>query len=108
MSELASMVAILVGITARLAIPILVTILAVYFLRRLDAHWQAEGQMLPAKVKKPACWEVMGCSPVQRKTCPGFASALPCWQARRTTSGYLREECLICKVFLKAPVPSTG
>jgi len=108
MSDLASMAAILVGIATRLAIPILVTTLAVYFLRRLDARWQAEGQLLPVKVNKPACWETMGCSLAQRKTCPGFASALPCWQARRTTSGYLREECLSCKVFLKAPVPSTG
>ena len=108
MNELYSAMAILAGIVVRLAIPILVTALAVYFLRRLDAHWQSEAKNAPVKVEKPECWKIKGCSPAQRKDCPGYISILPCWQARRLSNGYLRQECLECKVFLKAPVPRPG
>ncbi len=99
-------VAILIGVLVRLAIPILVTALAVYFLQRLDARWQTEAGNLPASIKKTSCWKIMGCSPTQRKNCPGYKSPLPCWQARRLPNGYLREECLGCKVFRTAPALS--
>lgn len=105
MADLNSLFAVLIGIASRLAFPIFVTALVVLLLRRLDAHWQAEGQKTPAPVEKPVCWEIMGCAPARQKDCPGYASRLPCWQARRAPNGYLREECLGCKVFLKAPVP---
>jgi hypothetical protein len=108
MTDLTGLLAVLTGIAVRLLIPILVTMAAVYFLRKLDAHWRAEGRKAPTGVMKPACWEIMGCSPARRKNCPGFVSALPCWQARRAPDGYLREQCLSCKVFLKAPAPSLG
>jgi hypothetical protein len=108
MSDFYAAIAILAGVAARVAIPILVTAVAVYFLRRLDAHWQSEGRNLPASVEKPLCWEIMGCSPARRKECPGYASVLPCWQARRTANGHLLDQCLACKVFLKAPAPSLG
>ena len=108
MSDLTAPIALLAGLAARLALPILVTAVAVYVLRMLDAHWQNEARNRPAQqqaVEKPACWEVNGCSPEQRKDCPGYVSSLPCWQARRTANGYMREECLGCTVFLKAPAP---
>ncbi len=108
MADLDSVIAVLIGIASRLVLPILVTALVVYLLRLMDAHWQAEGQEPITPVEKPVCWEIMGCSPAQQKACPGYASVLPCWQARRTSNGYLREQCLGCKVFLKAPVPSVG
>jgi hypothetical protein len=103
-----AVLAVLAGVAVRLAIPILFTAMVVYFLRRIDQQWQAEGKAVPAVALKPACWETMGCSPARRRDCPGYQSALPCWQARRTSSGYLRDECLACKVFLKAPAPSLG
>jgi hypothetical protein len=108
MNDLYSVIAVLAGIAARIALPILVTALAVHFLRRLDARWQSEAKNVPSRAEKPACWEIMGCSPARRKDCPGYVSALPCWQARRLSNGYLREECLACKVFLKAPAASPG
>ncbi len=98
--------AILLGIAARLVIPLFVTLVAVFFLRRLDARWQKEGRNPPARVEKPACWEIMGCPPEASKECIGRTSPLPCWQAQRTANGYLREQCLTCKVFQKAPAPS--
>src|SRR5512133_2200835 len=111
MNELLAPIALLVGVASRLVIPLLVTAVAVYVLRMLDAHWQNEARNSPARqqvIEKPACWEINGCSPEQRKDCPGYVSALPCWQARRTANGYMREECLGCRVFQKAPAPTTA
>lgn len=105
MEELRVLLAILIGIASRLAFPILITAIAVFFLRRLDARWQSEGQHAPVKVQKPACWEINGCPPARSAECPGRTSPLPCWQALRTDNGYLREECLGCAIFVKAPAP---
>lgn len=105
MVDLYGLITVLIGIAIRLAFPIFITALIVVLLRGLDAHWQAEARTSPAPVEKPACWEVMGCDPARLKDCPGYSSPLPCWQALRTSNGYLREQCLGCKVFLKAPVP---
>ncbi len=106
METLSLWFALAVGIAARLVVPIFITMLAVYLLRRLDARWEHEAHAPAARVEKPACWEIMGCSPEASKECPGRLSALPCWQARRTSNGYLREQCLGCQIFLKAPAPS--
>lgn len=104
-----ALLAFLTGIVLRFAIPIGVTVLAIYFLRRLDARWQAEGQMiaetLPA-VEKPKCWEINDCPPEEVEKCPGYQSAQPCWQAFRTQDGHLKEQCLGCGVFQHAPVPA--
>jgi hypothetical protein len=106
MVDLNLLLAIVVGIAARLVIPIFVTILAVYFLRRVDARWQKEATIPPTRLEKPACWEIKGCSPEVSKHCAGRTSPLPCWQARRTANGYLSEQCLTCTIFLKAPAPT--
>ncbi len=107
MDYIANWIAVLIGIAARLVVPIFITLALVYLLRRLDANWQAEAQA-PAKVEKPACWEIKGCAPEQRDNCLGYSSPFPCWQARRTANGYLREECLACKVFVTAPAASAA
>ncbi len=108
MGDLYTVIAFLAVVAVRLAIPILITILVVQFLRILDARWQMEAESIPTLVEKPACWEVNNCPPDRRRSCPAYVSPLACWQVRRTDNGYLREECLTCKVFLKAPVPSLG
>lgn len=105
METLNSLLAITAGFLVRLAIPILVTALAVHYLRKLDEQWQAEAESIPLQVLKPECWKINECSPKARKACPGYKSSLPCWQARRLPNGYLREECLGCEVFRMAPVP---
>jgi len=96
---------VLIGLLVRLAIPILVTILLITLLRKLDARWQVEAKM-PVNIKKPECWKIKGCPPEQVTACKGAASPLPCWQAYRSPNGYLREECLTCKVFKDAPMPA--
>ena len=108
MSEFSAALAVVIGVVVRLAIPVVLTILIVQLLRIQDARWQREGEQVPRLVEKPVCWEVKNCPPDCRKNCPGFTSPLPCWQARRLANGYLREECLTCKIFLRAPAPSLG
>ncbi len=108
MTELYGTPAILAGIVLRLAIPVLITAIIVHFLRKLDERWQSEAKRAPAQVEKPACWEIMQCTPEQRRDCPAFTSPLPCWQVRRLANGYLREECLECKVFQTSPAPGVA
>lgn len=106
METLTSFLAILTGLLLRLAIPIAGTIILVYFLRKLDAHWQAEAQLAPQPAQKIECWKIKGCSPAQQKNCIGAGSHLPCWQAFRQPNGYLQEKCIACDVFINAPIPA--
>jgi hypothetical protein len=108
METIISTLAVITGFMLRLAIPIAITAVAIYFLRRLDAHWQAEAEteaLLPV-VEKPHCWETKDCTPEMRAICPGYSSQAPCWQAFRQENGYLQEKCLGCDVFRKAPIPA--
>jgi hypothetical protein len=106
METLTSLFAILTGLLLRLAIPIVGTLILVYFLRKLDAHWQAEAECIPVSVEKVKCWKIKGCSEEQRQHCVAAASPLPCWQAYRLPNGYLLEECTSCEVFTDAPGPT--
>lgn len=94
---------VLAGVALRLVIPFLITVLAVFFLRLLDSRWQSEGNKAALPVKKPECWKINNCSPALLKTCPGYLSPFPCWQAMRLPNGYLRDKCLDCKIFRSAP-----
>jgi hypothetical protein len=106
METLTSFLAILAGFLLRLAIPIAGTILLVYFLRKLDAHWQVEAQSLPQTTQKVECCKVKGCSPEQRENCAAASAPLPCWQVFRQPNGYLQEKCISCEVFINAPIPA--
>lgn len=107
MNDSGAALAVLVGLAVRLAIPILVTALAVFVLRKLDSRWQAEAKDLPLQVEKPECWKTKHCRPPDRKACAGFRSPLPCWQAFRKPNGYLDEKCLGCPVLAGAAVPAS-
>ncbi len=98
--------AVALGLLVRLAIPILVTVLVIAFLRRLDAAWQQEARYAPLKVEKPECWTTRECNPAQREVCPAARSPLPCWQVFRLPNGYLSEKCLTCDVLARAPLPA--
>lgn len=106
MNDFNTLFALLGGLALRLGIPILITVLAVYLLRKLDARWQHESEAHLSPVEKPECWTINNCPEEAREKCPGFLSPLPCWQVRRLSNGYLREECLACPVFRGAPVPA--
>lgn len=100
-----SLLAILTGLAVRLALPILLTVTAVYFLRKLDAYWQkqAEEELAhPAEVAQT--WDLKDCPIEKRSDHPVATSSLPCWQTHRLPNGYLNDDCLSCEVFHDAPV----
>lgn len=107
MDAITAILAVITGFALRLVIPIAITAVAIYFLRRLDTRWKAEAetQFPQLVVEKPKCWEINGCSAEMRATCSGYKSEQPCWQALRKKNGYLQDRCLGCDVFRKAPIP---
>ena len=69
------------GILLRIGIPLVVTLVVLYFLQRLDKRWQKEAKIIPAAVSGKPCWEINGCSQDQKKNCPAVAQPkIPCWQ----------------------------
>lgn len=106
METITSLTAIVAGLLLRLAIPILGTGILIYFLRKLDAHWQAEANLMPAHAQKLDCAKIKDCSKEQQQNCLAASSALPCWQVRRQPNGYLQEACISCEVFINAPIPA--
>ena len=106
---------IVIGILIRFGLPLAVTILVIWFFRRLDARWQAEAeqqlkaQATLAMVERIPCWDQRHCPPERRASCPAYAQKeVPCWQVHRDKIGRLQEACLGCDVFLKAPIPATA
>lgn len=97
------------GIVLRFGIPILVTGLAVWLLRRLDTRWTRDAEeqgLIRVTAKNPGCWEVHNCSEEKRSKCKAFQNQdVPCWHLLRDNSGNLQERCLGCDVFVKAPIP---
>ena len=105
----------------RLGIPIAVTVLIAWGLRRLDARWQAEaaaqqssravaaGDLAAAAVTSPLaaqqpCWELNNCSEAQRGNCPACAALdIPCWMARLRADGKLPARCYGCALFRTRP-----
>jgi hypothetical protein len=97
------------GLLLRIGVPLAVTILVFFLLRRLDEAWQKEARALPVVSSQRPCWEVKGCSEENRKNCPAPAHPkAPCWQVYRLKTGQLREECLGCEVFRLAPIPTVS
>ena len=105
METVTAILALLTGLLVRLAIPLSITAILIYGLRKLDARWQAEAQD-HTLIEKPKCWEVKSCSLEQKETCAASQSPMPCWQVYRLPNGYLRDECLSCAVFRHAPIPA--
>jgi hypothetical protein len=106
MNDTSTALAVLVGLSLRIAVPVLITIVAVLALSRLDRHWQSEAGPASAGVRKPQCWKTQSCSAEKRKDCPGYKSAQPCWQVFRQGNGYLDQKCLGCPVLVAAPIPN--
>jgi hypothetical protein len=107
MENLDTILVILIGLLLRFGLPMAITVVVVFILRKLDARWQAETEEVPPTVEmvSPHCWEIKNCMPEQMRECPTPTSTQPCWQVRRQKNGYLREECLTCQVFNQAPLP---
>ena len=96
------------GVFLRLIVPLLVTALIVYLLRKLDTRWQAEAEKEHQALVKDEmpCWKEQGL-PMDEIKVRAEKSDQPCWQTHRLSNGYLREACLDCEVFLDAPIPTS-
>jgi hypothetical protein len=107
MDTLGSILVVVAGVALRLLVPILVTALVVYGLRKLDARWQEEArnEKKTLVIDEMPCLKTQGISVEQMKLRAAL-SAQPCWQVQRSHTGHLKEECLNCEVFLDAPVPA--
>ncbi|MEW6242565.1 MAG: hypothetical protein AB1564_17325 [Chloroflexota bacterium] len=112
MEWFSTLTSLIIGFVLRFGLPIAVTIVIIHVLRRLDERWQAEAKaenqaaLVSARVNGKRCWEVKGCSNESLAQCPAAALQQPCWQTFRLPNGHLRETCLGCDVFLKAPAPT--
>ena len=108
--------AVIVGMfILRLGVPLAITLAVAYFLRRLDARWQAEAwaewqasqpqEEVSAtarglKVGKQPCWSLKGCDEAARAKCAAPKQPdIPCWLARRRSEGRLPAECYNCGLF---------
>ena len=95
---------ILIGLVLRLALPLTVTLVAVYFLRKLDAYWQQQAELERSQpAKEEEAWDLKDCPIEKRSSQPVLSSILPCWQTHRLPNGYLNDECLSCVTFRDAP-----
>jgi hypothetical protein len=95
-------------------VPLGVTLIVAYFLRRLDAKWQAEAwadweashsqeeiiaEARPLQPSEP-CWSLRGCDETARANCAAPKQPdIPCWLARRRSEGNLPAECYNCSQF---------
>jgi hypothetical protein len=105
---LTALAAYLTGLLLRIIVPVTVTALFVWLLRKLDGHWQSEAeQVRPRMVNSLPCWVMRNCPTERRAQCQAFLQHdVPCWQMFRDPGGHLREACLTCQVFRRAPVPA--
>lgn len=106
METLISFLMLIAGLLLRLAIPLALTAVLIFFLRRLDAHWQAEAELPQVRLEADECWKTQNNAVEKTQHTAAQESTLPCWQAKRLPNGYLREECLACEIFTEAPMPA--
>jgi hypothetical protein len=101
----------------RLGAPLAITLAVGYWLRRLDAKWEAESlarQAADSSVEEVAtesvrelfekpeqpCWIVKNCPASARERCPvSHHPAIPCWMARLRVEGRLTTNCYGCELF---------
>ena len=101
----------------RLVIPLAIMLAVGYWLRRLDAKWQAEArarseasprrpvdmaepQLEFFRVIEPPCWVQKNCAEEVYTQCPAFkARDVPCWLARYRADGAIPTKCYRCHLF---------
>ena len=94
------------GIFLRIGVPLAISVLVFFLLKKLDEHWQNEVQIQPAAVMTKHCWEIKGCPPEKIRNCRAAANVnVPCWQTFRSKDGLMQEKCLGCDVFVMTPIP---
>jgi hypothetical protein len=105
MPTLETLLALLGGLALRLALPLAITALFIWLLRRLDARWlsDVEGQPLPPQDR---CWQSQQCTAERRAQCAAYVNrGIPCWQQFRAANGDVNARCLGCAYFRAARSP---
>ena len=112
MEWLTTVLAMILLVLLRVAIPIAVTLTFIKVLKWLDERWKQESDFEGAKVAKVrnvSCWEINECPAEQRAACKAYNNPdKPCWQVFREKNGRLQERCIGCDIFRHAPVPVTA
>ena len=111
MEWLTTTFAMILGIVLRIAIPIVVTFLIIFFLKRLDERWKKDSDIEAdqlVRVGNVGCWDINSCPEEMRAGCMAYQNPnTPCWQVFRGEHGRLQERCIGCDVFRHAPIPVT-
>ncbi len=112
----------------RLGLPLALVLAVGWWLRRLDARWEAEARrQRPSVMAEPPspvwptdkpsgwpvgltgavdvfglpCWHLRGCDRTRRESCPAYRQPdLPCWLARSEAEGALPAGCATCLIFV--------
>ena len=108
------LLSVVIGLFLRLGLPILLTVLAILWLKKLDQQWQDESKKislqsigLPGVVSNPGCWKTKGCAETSFTKCAAYLHPeTPCWQLFRDHNGRLRDGCIDCQIFREAPIPA--
>ncbi|UCH59734.1 MAG: hypothetical protein JSV61_16175 [Anaerolineales bacterium] len=97
------------GLLVRFGLPVIITIIMIWVLRRWDQRWQAEAETAGMQVTAHniGCWKINKCPPENLADCLAYQQPVkPCWQVfREENGGHLKEDCLGCEVFQQAPIP---
>ena len=110
MEELATIGGVLLAFLVRIGIPLGLTMLLSWLLKRLDAQWRDEAMNYKAEAITKAeqdlyftiwsrnpCWEDKQCDPADRLRCKAFLqSEKPCWEVYRTNGSY-NKNCEGCE-----------
>jgi hypothetical protein len=103
---------VVLGFGLRFVVPVVLTIVVIWWFRRLDDGWKKEAERIVEVENRPrpgnpGCWKFNHCSPEDRAKCRAFAHPdQPCWQVFRAKDGRMLDRCLACQVFRTAPVPA--
>ena len=97
----------------RLGVPVAITLGIAWFLRWLDARWEAKAQaarqpeqLVQVSEKRVPCWKEKGCPETKMASCPAYKwHDLPCWLARLRIENHLPAECANCARFRSGPLP---
>ncbi len=91
---------IILGFILRVGVPLGITFLFVWLLKRLDTSWKVEAEKehrrLLGEGAQAHCWEYYGCAPHRRQKCPAFNNQEnPCWENFKV-GRHLQESCRLC------------
>jgi hypothetical protein len=91
---------VVVGVVLRVILPLGVTLVVAWILKRFDDQWRSESLAdslrMAGSIETLHCWDFAGCRPEVRSSCRAFNNQdQPCWEMMRSR-GQLQEACKAC------------